>query len=103
MHGTVARLSPDRGFGFIEATDGREFFFHRGALHGIEFEELASGVGVEFEVGHEPGDEVGEGPRATRVRPAADASPAADGEMLPSEKVDGRVGVPAFYTRDGRR
>ena len=89
MHGTVARLSPERGFGFIEATDGREFFFHRGALHGVEFEELAAGVGVEFEVGHEPGDEVGEGPRATSVRLADDAIPAVDGEMLPPEKVGG--------------
>ena len=89
MHGTVSRLSPERGFGFIEATDGREFFFHRSALHGVEFEELASGVGVEFEVGHEPGDEVGEGPRATSVRLADDAIPAVDGETLPPEKIGG--------------
>ncbi len=89
MHGTVARISPERGFGFIEATDGREFFFHRSALHGVEFEELAPGVGVEFEVGHEPGDEVGEGPRATSVRLADDAIPAVDNELLPPEKISG--------------
>ena len=68
MYGIVARLSSERGTGFVEATDGREFFFHRGGLHGVAFEVLAPGLGVEFEVGHEPGDEVGEGPRATRVR-----------------------------------
>ena len=89
MHGTVARLSSERGFGFIESTDGREFFFHRSALRGVEFHELASGVGVEFEVGHEPGDEVGEGPRATSVRLADDATPAVDGETLPPEKIGG--------------
>ena len=87
MHGTVSRLSPEGGFGFIEATDGREFFFHRSALHGVELKELASGVGVAFEVGHEPGDEVGEGPRATNVRLADDAIPAVDGEVLPAEKL----------------
>ena len=89
MHGTVARLSPERGSGFIEATDGREFFFHRSALHGVLMEELASGVTVEFEVGHEPGDEVGEGPRATSVRLADDAIPAVDGELLPPDKIGG--------------
>ena len=89
MHGAVSRLSPERGFGFIEATDGREFFFHRGALHGVEFAELTPGVGVAFEVGHEPGDEVGEGPRATSVRLADEAIPSVDGELLPPEKIGG--------------
>ena len=89
MHGTVARLSPERGVGFVVATDGREFFFHRSALHGVELGELAPGVGVEFEVGHEPGDVVGEGPRATSVRLADDAIPAVDGETLPPEKFGG--------------
>lgn len=89
MHGTVARLSAERGSGFIGATDGREFFFHRSALHGVDFEELAVGVGVELEVGHEPGDEVGEGPRATSVRLADDAIPAVDGETLWPEKIGG--------------
>ena len=89
MHGTVSRLSPEGGFGFVEATDGREFFFHRSSLHGVEFEALAAGVGVEFQVGHEPGDEVGEGPRATGVRLAADVIPAAAGMTLPLEKTGG--------------
>ena len=89
MHGTVARLSPEGGSGFIEATDGREFFFHRGALHGVEFAELTPGVGVAFEVGHDPGDEVGEGPRATSVRLADDAIPTVDGALLPTEQLGG--------------
>ena len=89
MHGTVARLSPEGASGFIEATDGREFFFHRSALHGVTFEELASGIGVELEIGHEPGDVVGEGPRATRVRLADDTIPAVDGQALPPENTGG--------------
>jgi len=89
MHGTVARLSPERGSGFVEATDGREFFFHRNALHGVQFEELTAGVAIEFEVGHEPGDVVGEGPRATSIRLSDDAIPVVDGELQPPEKVGG--------------
>lgn len=85
MYGTVSRLSPERGSGFIQVTDGREFFFHRSALHGVELEDLAAGVGVELEVGHEPGDDVGEGPRATRVRLANDTVPAGGSEPPPEE------------------
>ncbi len=89
MYGTVARLSPERGSGFIRAIDGREFFFHRNTLQGIEPEALASGVRVEFEIGHEPGDEVGEAPRATRVRPDPDSIPAVDGETRSAEEAGG--------------
>lgn len=87
MHGTIVRLSPERGFGFITADDGQELFFHRGALQATDFEELAPGVAVEFEVGHEEGDRSDEGPRAANVRLAAEAVPAADHESLPPEKV----------------
>ncbi len=85
MYGTVARLSPERGSGFIRSIDGREFFFHRSTLHGVAPEALAAGVRVEFDIGHEPGDEVGEAPRATRVRLDDDAIPAAEGQTTPSE------------------
>ena len=80
MYGTVARLSPERGSGFIEVTDGREFFFHRSALRDVDFEVLAPGFGVELEIGHEPGDEVGEAPRATSVRLALPTVPVVDDE-----------------------
>ena len=30
--GTVKKLVADRGFGFITADDGKDYFFHRGAL-----------------------------------------------------------------------
>jgi cold shock CspA family protein len=88
MHGTIARISPERGFGFITPDEeGGEIFFHRNALHGVEFDELASGVAVEFTLGHEEGDQPSEGLRAVDVRLADDAIPAVDNETLPAEKL----------------
>jgi CspA family cold shock protein len=86
MRGTVASVVPERGFGFITTADGGEFFFHRGALQAVDFEELAEGVEVEFEVGDEPGDQPGERPRAVNIRLAETAVPAVDHEVLPREK-----------------
>jgi CspA family cold shock protein len=87
MQGTVDRVVPAQGFGFIRTDDGQEFFFHRSALKGVEFEELAPGSAVVFEVqNHEPGDERGEHPRAVNVNLAPDAVPAEDHEALPAEK-----------------
>lgn len=88
MHGTITRISPERGFGFISPDEeGGEVFFHRSALHGVEFEELAAGVTVEFRLGREEGDRPDEGLRAVDVRLADDAIPAVDNEPLPAEKV----------------
>ncbi len=72
MHGRVARLLAEREAGFVRATDGREYFFHRGGMPGVEYGSLTVGAPVEFEVGHDPGDAVGEAPRALRVRPSID-------------------------------
>ena len=67
LRGTIARLVPDRGFGFIAADDGREFFFHVAALQGVDFADLSPGIPVAFTVGEDPGDEPGEHPRAVSV------------------------------------
>jgi cold shock protein len=69
VEGTITRLVPERGFGFITGDDGQEFFFHRSALQATDFEELAEGVRVDFHAAHEaPGDQPGERPRAVGVR-----------------------------------
>jgi CspA family cold shock protein len=63
--GTIKKLVSDRGFGFIAADDGKEYFFHRSGLdRDLNFDSLAGGENVEFEI--EPSQK---GPRAFRVRP----------------------------------
>lgn len=60
--GTIGRLI-DRGFGFIETTDGKELFFHMTACEGCQFDELREGQRVSFNVGEGP-----KGPRAENVK-----------------------------------
>ena len=88
MLGTIDRLVPAEGFGFIRNDDDQEFFFHRNALQGVEYDELAPGTRVEFMVrSDEPGDEPGEHPRAVNIKLAADEVPTADHERLPRRKI----------------
>jgi cold shock protein len=62
--GTIKKLVSDRGFGFISAEDGKEYFFHRNELESSsDFDRLAGGEKVEFEIGQSP-----KGPQAQRVR-----------------------------------
>jgi CspA family cold shock protein len=61
--GTVKRLVRERGFGFIQASDGVELFFHRSALQGEGYDTLTEGQAVEFDV--ERGDK---GPRAANMK-----------------------------------
>lgn len=64
MHtGTIKKLVSDRGFGFINDTDGREVFFHQSSLMDIKFDALSEGQAVEFEVEKSP-----KGPRAINIR-----------------------------------
>ena len=88
MRGSISELVPDRGFGLISDQDGREYFFQRGALMGVDFEDLALGIEVEFAARPpESGDEPGEHPRAVSIRLAPGAMPAPDHERLPVQKV----------------
>jgi CspA family cold shock protein len=65
--GTVKKLVPDRGFGFIRSTDGKEFFFHGSSVEApATFDELTEGTEVDFE--EEPSRKVNKGPRAYRVQ-----------------------------------
>lgn len=61
--GTVKRLVRERGFGFIQGSNGVELFFHRSTLQGEAFDSLVEGQAVEFDV--EQGDK---GPRAANVK-----------------------------------
>ncbi len=63
MQGTIKRVIRERGFGFIQAADGQEVFFHRSNLQQLDFDGLKEGDKVEFEV--ERGKK---GPRALNVR-----------------------------------
>jgi CspA family cold shock protein len=62
VKGTIKRLVSDKGFGFVAAQDGTEYFFHRSACVGVRFDELREGQSVTFEKGQGP-----KGPRAERV------------------------------------
>ena len=62
--GTIKKLVSDRGFGFIAAEDGKEYFFHRSGVE--DFDSLRGNEKVEFEVETSP-----KGPRANRVRVSA--------------------------------
>jgi CspA family cold shock protein len=62
--GTIKKLVSDRGFGFIAAEDGKEYFFHRTGLDSsVNFDSLAGGERVSFEI--EPSQK---GPRANRIK-----------------------------------
>jgi CspA family cold shock protein len=62
--GTIKTLT-NKGFGFIEGADGKEYFFHQSGCVGVRFDDLREGQNVSFEVGQGP-----KGPRAENVKPA---------------------------------
>jgi CspA family cold shock protein len=64
--GTIKKVVADRGYGFITASDGTDYFFHRTGLDAsLDFDRLLGGERVAFEVQSGP-----KGPRATHVRAA---------------------------------
>jgi CspA family cold shock protein len=64
--GTIKKVVSERGFGFIAAEDGKEYFFHRGGLVApLDFDRLAGGERVSFEIETSP-----KGPRAVQVSAA---------------------------------
>ena len=69
LHGVVARLFPEEGYGFIAAGDGREFFFRREGLASDEnWRVLAPGAEVRFTEHH--GEQ---GPYASAILPVWEA------------------------------
>ena len=64
--GTIKKLVSDRGFGFITAEDGKDYFFHRDGLDSsLDFDRLVGGEKVNFDVESSP-----RGPRAVKVQAA---------------------------------
>lgn len=62
--GSVKKVVSDRGFGFITADDGKDYFFHRTELDSsLDFDRLSGGEKVAFDVEPSP-----RGPRAVRVK-----------------------------------
>ena len=61
--GTIKLIS-DRGFGFIRTAEGKDLFFRRKELEGMDYDSLREGNQVEFEVGP---DRIGRA-QAVRVR-----------------------------------
>jgi cold shock CspA family protein/ribosome-associated translation inhibitor RaiA len=69
-HGRIAKIClpegsdyPERGFGFISTSDGREVYFHANSLVDVAFPQLEVGSEVRFV--EESGDD---GPQAASVR-----------------------------------
>ena len=61
---TIKKVVADRGFGFITAEDGKDYFFHRNGLElSLDFDRLNGGERVSFDVQQSP-----KGPRAVNVR-----------------------------------
>jgi cold shock protein len=68
--GTIKKVVSDRGFGFITAEDGKEYFFHRNSLDmSLDFDRLNGGEKVEFDIEQSP-----KGPRAASVKAASVAT-----------------------------
>ena len=60
--GTIKRLT-DKGFGFIDTGTGKDLFFHKSNLQGVNYEDLHEGQKVSYNEGRGP-----KGPRAENVR-----------------------------------
>ena len=60
--GTVKWFNDQKGFGFIAANNGNEYFVHHTSIVGEGFKTLQDGASVEFEV-----EESSRGPRAVNV------------------------------------
>jgi CspA family cold shock protein len=82
--GTIKKLVADRGFGFITAEDGKEYFFHRSSIE--SFDSLRGNERVEFDVEDSP-----KGPRAASVR----VSPAAAPPPAPAPTAEAAADEPA--------
>ena len=61
--GIIKRLVRDKGFGFVRAENGTEYFFHQASCVDGNFDQYREGQAVTFEAGQGP-----KGPRAENVQ-----------------------------------
>ena len=47
--GKIKKLLSDKGFGFILTEEGKDLFFHRSELQGLDYSSLKEGQEVEYE------------------------------------------------------
>ena len=64
-HGTVARLFPEEGYGFIRTPDGGELYFHENSLVDGSFAKLEPGQEVRYVAAEKESEK---GPQATTVK-----------------------------------
>ena len=62
--GTVKWFNEKKGFGFISAEEGNDYFVHHSSIVGDGYKSLQEGAKVQFQI--EQGEK---GPRAVQVSP----------------------------------
>ena len=62
LEGKIKKIT-DKGFGFIEGTDGQDMFFHSSNVENVRFDDLREGQRVSYNIGEGP-----KGPRAENVQ-----------------------------------
>jgi len=62
--GKIKKLISDKGFGFIITEEGKDLFFHRNELRGLDYSSLKEGQEVEYEAATRRGGR----PEATKVK-----------------------------------
>jgi CspA family cold shock protein len=71
LAGVVKKKVADRGFGFIQSSEGLQYFFHlTDLLSDLEFQDVEEGLQVEFEVKREPNHEKAGAAQKVRRRAA---------------------------------
>ncbi len=68
QHGLVRELYRNQGWGYILGDDGKELYFDRRSLQGVELSSLSVGQPVEYKIQFGP-----ERLRAIEIRPATES------------------------------
>jgi cold shock CspA family protein/uncharacterized LabA/DUF88 family protein len=81
LTGRVARRFPEKGYGFLQGSDGRSYFFHiTDITSGLDFNVLEEGWQLDFDVKRHPSDD--KAGAAANVRPHVDEVPQPGQQMV---------------------